>query len=294
MRDFMNEATTALRNVRRVLTCDVYPGADAYRMEQADIEFAEAIAFDGIAALEAYPEVSSNKKYFIVGGGDLRPYRRARRKRSSADGAFRFIRGSTLNPEKTPINLIDLVKPALAGIPGSEFHIFGRGELELSLRSQIARAGLQSRVFLRGWSADFPAEVANADAYLYHLPRASYASSELNLQGAMAAGIPVVAMPSLGVRWMFRDGEDSLVGENPAACAAAAIRLASDARLRARLGEGARRRSERDFGAENMAKEYINKIYGTEPRKPSFSGAWLARRAAWRFATRFYLPIPQF
>ncbi len=61
---------------------------------------------------------------------------------------------------------------------------------------------------------------------------------------AMAAGRPIVTANTPGARELLVDGESALLvpAANPEALAAAMARLAADAGLRERLGEGAYRR----------------------------------------------------
>jgi glycosyltransferase involved in cell wall biosynthesis len=242
----------------KVLTCDVYPCGPDFRLSDVEIAFADKIVFDGESSLEAYPEIPSIKKSFVVGGTDLSSYESKPRRRN--DKKFRIARGSTLTPLKCPENLIELVQPIFDRVPEAEFHIFGDGPLLSRFRADIDEKKLTDKIILRGWVKDFAAEVADFDVYLYHLPKESFASSELNLQGVMAAGIPLVVMPSDGTAWMFRHEKDSLVSTNSRDCVSHVVKLARSTTLRRQLSLGARQRANLDFGLINMLKGY-RKLY---------------------------------
>lgn len=81
---------------------------------------------------------------------------------------------------------------------------------------------------------------------------------------AMASGCPVIntAIPGSGVAWVSRHEETGLTipVDDPEALAAAANRLWSDEALRARLGEAAKGRAERDFDDRVMARKSV-KVY---------------------------------
>ena len=72
---------------------------------------------------------------------------------------------------------------------------------------------------------------------------------------AASCGRPIVAADVPGSREIARDGESALLvpPRDPAALAAAILRLADDLALRARLGAGGRRLVEREFSEESIA-----------------------------------------
>ena len=72
---------------------------------------------------------------------------------------------------------------------------------------------------------------------------------------AASCGRPIVAADVPGSREIARDGESALLvpPRDPAALAAAILRLADDLALRARLGAGGRRLVEREFSEERIA-----------------------------------------
>jgi len=76
---------------------------------------------------------------------------------------------------------------------------------------------------------------------------------------AASSGRPIVAADVPGSREIARDGESALLvpPRDPAALAAAILRLAEDPALRARLGAGGRRLVEREFSEERIAAETL-------------------------------------
>ena len=259
-----------------VITCDVYPCRPEYRLSPAELAYGVLIVFDGRDAFDAYPDVSPARKEWIVGSARLDLYRP--RNRPEFPGRLIFGRGSALTRLKCPARLIRDVAPIMRALPEAEFHIFGDGALAPTLQREIEKLGLAGRVQLRGWVPDFEEQVSGLDVYLYHLPWDSFGSSELNLQGAAAAGLPIVFVPSEGTRWMFDHGTEALVATDAVSAAVYAIELARDPARRERLGEAARAKANREWGVAIMADRYHDRVYGRlltqsrgvqSPRPPS-------------------------
>ena len=104
----------------------------------------------------------------------------------------------------------------------------------------------------QGRRADIPAvwrdsHIAVLPSYREGLPMA--------LLEAASCGRPIVAADVPGSREIARDGESALLvpPRDPAALAAAILRLADDPALRARLGAGGRRLIEQEFSEERIA-----------------------------------------
>jgi hypothetical protein len=114
---------------------------------------------------------------------------------------------------------------------------------------------------MRGWVSNFPEELADLDLYLYHLPQFSFASSELNLQGAMAVGLPIVVMPSTGIKWMFEHKKDAMVAENPKEAKNYCVNLSKHHEERIMLGQNAQKKVFNEYGMENMLEGYLNDVY---------------------------------
>ena len=283
MTNLFKAAKESIR-IPKIITCDVYPAGPEFRLSKDEIDFADLIVFDGKSAFDVYADLDMTKKLFIVGGTNLEQYTQA--KRTRRDKKFRIGRGATLTHWKMPENIVGLVEPILEAIPESEFHLFGHGPLETKIRMDVAQSKYKNQIFLRGWVSNFPEEVANLDAYLYHLPNESFASSELNLQGVMAAGIPIVARPSHGTQWMFEDRKDSLIAETYEVCVPLMIGLHNSPELRHEIAQNSSQKAKSHFGVQVMLKAYNELVYskwqGNASLKRSNAILRFIRLSVWR------------
>jgi glycosyltransferase involved in cell wall biosynthesis len=134
----------------------------------------------------------------------------------------------------------------------------GHAPVRRALEQQLVRLGLQSRVKLLGRIAasELPSLFSICDVFCMPSLDRSEAFGVAQLE-AMCMGRPVVssAVPGSGVAWVNRDGETGLTVPpgDAVRLAGALTALLDDAPLRARLGEGARRRWHQAFRAEDMA-----------------------------------------
>ncbi len=143
--------------------------------------------------------------------------------------------------------------------PGSII-VVGDGPLEAELRARAAALGIADRVRWAGRAADeeLPSFYAAADVFV--LPSVAITETFGIAQiEAMAAGVPVVStnLPT-GVPWVNQNGVSGLVVEpgDARALADALSRLTSDAALRNRLAEGARRRAYSHFSHDRMIRSF--------------------------------------
>ena len=162
--------------------------------------------------------------------------------------------------------------------PGSVV-IVGDGPLEAELRDRADALGIADRVHWAGRVADdeLPSYYAAADIFVLPsiAPTETFGVSQVE---AMASGVPVVStnLPT-GVPWVNQDGVSGLVVEprDAGALSTALIALARDPGLRARLGEGARRRARADFSRERMVQSFRD-LVDTVVRAPEQLDARLA------------------
>ena len=139
-------------------------------------------------------------------------------------------------------------------VRGAEFYIYGYGPLKSRLEDDAAAMGVP--VHMMGWSKDYPSEVAKLDLLVYELPIDSYASSELAVQGAMAAEVPIVILPSLGTRWLIQHNETGLVAENREELIEYTNELWHDPRRARILATRAKEKALADYGTHNQVKAY--------------------------------------
>jgi rhamnosyl/mannosyltransferase len=137
--------------------------------------------------------------------------------------------------------------------------LIGTGPLEAPLRAEIGRRGLSDRVLLLGKVEDLRPYYLGCDFFVLPSVSALEGFGIVQIE-AMALGKPVVSsdLPS-GVTYVNRDGETGLTFRpgDDAGFAEACNRLLSDAGLRGRLGEAARRRTFEKFSYTAMAKEAV-------------------------------------
>lgn len=140
--------------------------------------------------------------------------------------------------------------------------LVGEGELRPELQTQIARLGLEDEVRLLGSQTREVVSELLANADLVVLPSITTASGKregipVALMEALASELPVVATAISGVPELVEHGRSGLLvpERDPAALAAALMRICDDPALARRLGVAGRERVLREFSlAENAAR----------------------------------------
>lgn len=143
--------------------------------------------------------------------------------------------------------------PAVAAaVPHAHLVIAGSGELEPEMRAALRDA---PRVHWLGFRADVPAVLKALDVLV--VP-SHYEGFGLVLVEAMAAGTALVATDASSIPEIVRHGEHALLvpPRDAGALAAAVIRLAGDAALRAQLVEAGRRRVREHYTLEPMLERH--------------------------------------
>lgn len=151
--------------------------------------------------------------------------------------------------------LLDAVASLRGRLPGLRVALAGDGPLRDALQARIEALSLQGVVRLLGQRDDVAELIEAADALV--LPSLREGLSNVILEGMMG-GKPVVASRAGGNVELIEDDRSGLlfeVGQAPA-LAAAIERLAHDAGLRQRLGEGAQQRAEAAFSIPSMVQAY--------------------------------------
>jgi len=165
----------------------------------------------------------------------------------SRTGPLELLTVATLNPEKGH----EMLLSALAAVSNIEWRLTCAGSLTRHpettdrVRTAIARLGLEDRVSLAG-DLDGPALAAcydRADVFVLATRQETYGMA---VAEAVAHGLPVVATMTGAIPELLGDGAGLLVpvGDTPALVDALS-RVLSNAELRARLAEGARRMRDR-------------------------------------------------
>jgi glycosyltransferase involved in cell wall biosynthesis len=143
----------------------------------------------------------------------------------------------------------------LAGpLPRARWLFAGDGPERAALERQVAVAGLAERVRFLGYRRDVAALMAAFDVLVHPTLGEGFGLIQLE---AMLQGTPIVATRTGAIPEVVDDGRTGVLVPpgDPAALADALARLAADPELRRRLGVEGRRRYEREFTVERMARE---------------------------------------
>jgi glycosyltransferase involved in cell wall biosynthesis len=161
-----------------------------------------------------------------------------------------------LSPEKNLDFLLDAFGRAVEESQDLHLVVVGDGPKRGALEEISQRAGLDDRIH---WVGAVPyREVPNWLALADFFVIASTAESHpLAVLEATAAGLPVLGIPSSGIRESIQDRDNGLLcPEDVDAFAHRMVCLATDADLRARLAEGARR-SRRRFDIRRTSAQLL-------------------------------------
>ena len=139
-------------------------------------------------------------------------------------------------------------------MPDVEFLLVGDGPLRTELERQAANLGLGNRAIFLGDRGDIPSVLASLDVAV--LTSGSESLSNVILE-AMAARLPVVAFKVGGNAELVNDQRGTLIAiGNEDDFANAIQRLLSDAHLRERQGNSARRFVEENFNLDRVRRRY--------------------------------------
>jgi glycosyltransferase involved in cell wall biosynthesis len=161
-------------------------------------------------------------------------------------------------------------EPHQAVIVGGPLFGEDEEEYERALHRQAAALGISDRVEFTGHVNDVPRVLRGLDV-LVHASTVSEPFGQVILEG-MVVGIPVVAANAGGPAEVADHNVNALLYPpgDAAALADCLVRLAADARLRARLGRAGRKRA-RDFAPERVATQVMG-LYRTLLNTPGSAG----------------------
>ena len=178
---------------------------------------------------------------------------------------------AALVPHKGQRYLIEAAAQVVRRVPDARFLIAGEGELEASLRRQIADLHLEKHVLLAGFRPDIIPLHKVLDLFVMSSTTEGLGTSALD---AMACGKAVVATRAGGLAEVVVDGETGLLVpvRNAAALADAIVRLLQDTALRQRYGAAGLARALSTFDVGRMVHETLE-VYddlasrGATPRR---------------------------
>ncbi len=164
-----------------------------------------------------------------------------------------------LSPEKDIDTLLRAAALAAGEDDAFRLEIAGDGPCMAELRRTAAELGLDGRVTFHGQVRDVPALLARAGLFVLS---SRTEGVSLTLLEAMAGGLAVVATRVGGNPEVVADGETGLLVPpgDPAALAAALLRLRGNEWERRRMGQAGRSRVERCFDVSRMTAAY-ERIY---------------------------------
>jgi glycosyltransferase involved in cell wall biosynthesis len=167
-----------------------------------------------------------------------------------------------LEPEKGHRHLIAAMPAILDESPDAWLAIVGEGTEADALRAQAASLGIAGRVVFTGRRDDVTA--ITADLTIALLPSLREAQG-ISILEAMALRRPVVAAAVGGIPEVITDGLDGLLvpPADPAALAAAVVRLIRDPGLRERIGEAGYRTVADRFSIDAQVRR-VEEVYDEE------------------------------
>lgn len=159
-----------------------------------------------------------------------------------ADDEVLALTVANLRRNKDYPNLLRAAQSAVAAEPRLRFASVGQGPLESDIAALHAELGLGDAFRLLGFRRDVPELMVAADLFVLG---SAHEGLPVAVMEAFAAGLPVVATVVGGVPQQVRDGVEGLLVPpgDPAALAAALVRVARDADLRGRMADAAHARA---------------------------------------------------
>ncbi len=262
---------------------DVSPGAAAFEEMRAADEFQRRICFDRQQYYRRLDrlvlkyhgpsprEVPADRVTVIPNGVPPVPSvpRRVGRGRRGGDARGpRIVVSGRIAPAKHLLEIVAAMRLVWPEVPAAELHVFGAAEprhLDYATALAAADEGGRRLLFhgpcftLPGRLAEFAAAVVLGSGQ--GCPNA--------LLEAMAAGVPVIANDDGGTAELVIHEETGLLlaAPEPAALAAALLRILGDDRLAGKLGAKAREHVERRFSMAAMARAYARLFRGAGPRR---------------------------
>jgi glycosyltransferase involved in cell wall biosynthesis len=160
-----------------------------------------------------------------------------------------------MTEQKGHIHLVRAIPAVAARHPEARFVWIGDGAERSHLEAEARRLGVEEQIWFMGWQRDAWRWLP---LFAFTVLPSAFEGLPLAALESMAAGCPVVGARVCGTMDAVEHGETGLLAppEDPAALAAAILRLLDLPEERARMGERARRRVEAQFSVQRMVREH--------------------------------------
>jgi colanic acid/amylovoran biosynthesis glycosyltransferase len=172
------------------------------------------------------------------------------------DGHWHLVQACRLIRKKGLFTLLTALVEVIKIYPALTFHLCGTGPDEVALRTEAERLGISDHVVFHGWQSQDQLQARLAQAHIFLHPSELTSSGDQegvpnSMLEAMATGLPIVATQHGGIPEAVTHEVDSLLvpEKDPAALAAALIRLLADPVLLAALSQGAAESVRSKYGA---------------------------------------------
>jgi glycosyltransferase involved in cell wall biosynthesis len=200
-------------------------------------------------ALDSIPRWLRGRMEVLVHGVDLEEVKshgvsrqRVRDKLGVRADETLVVTVANLREHKDYPTLLSAARRVADAGTGVRFAAVGQGPLELQVRADIARLGLDGSFQLLGYRPDATDVLAAGDIFALSSLAEGY---PVALMEALALGKPVVATAVGGIPEAVREGVEGLLVPpgRPDLLADAIVRVAGDSETRARMGEASLERS---------------------------------------------------
>lgn len=176
-------------------------------------------------------------------------------KSSKADPTVLFV--GRLAKEKSLKVLIDAAPGVLEEYPNIRFRIVGKGIHEDLYKKMVQKKNISSNFVFEGYVPSSELIEAYQECEIFAMPSATETQGLVALE-AMACGKPVVGADALGLKDVIDNGINGYLFPpgNSEALSDCLLKLLSDDAHRKRMGEKARRKSEK-FSSQKIGKQWI-------------------------------------
>jgi glycosyltransferase involved in cell wall biosynthesis len=169
----------------------------------------------------------------------------------------RFIIGSMgrMFPVKDYPLMVEIAREVYRETDKIRFELAGDGPDMARVRDLLERYRLGDVFLLRGFVEDPAGFYRDLDIYLN---TSLHEGIPMSVLEAMSHGIPVIAPNVGGLKEMMEDGNEGYLvdGRDPKTFARKCLRLYGDRLLRQSMGSSARKKVEKEFTNDGMAREY--------------------------------------